>query len=85
MKMFEQGNEWMRYWTENQKSFVQAFMEGKPPPFAVMGQPPPAGEPESAAGLASELMQKAMEQWTTVAKEAWSKGAGFGPDGEPPR
>ena len=79
-KGFEAGNEWMRYWSENQKSLYQAFMNGKPPPFAMMGEPPPAGEPESQAELASELMQKAMEQWTTVARQAWSKGKGFDPD-----
>ena len=76
-KGFEAGNEWMRYWSENQKSLYQAFMEGKPPPFAVMGEPPPAGEPGSQAGLASELMQKAMEQWTALAQGAWTKGGTF--------
>jgi hypothetical protein len=59
----------MRYWSENQKSFFQAFMEGKPPPFAVMGEAPHVGEFGSQAGLASELMRKTMEQWTAVAKD----------------
>jgi polyhydroxyalkanoate synthase subunit PhaE len=79
-KGFEAGNEWMRYWSENQKSLYQAFMEGKPPPFAVMGEPPPAGEPGSQAGLASELMQKAMEQWTALAKGAWTPNGAFDPE-----
>ena len=79
-KGFEPGNEWMRYWSENQKSLYQAFMEGKPPPFAVMGEPPPDGEPGSQAGLASELMQKAMEQWTALAKGAWTPKGTFDPE-----
>ena len=74
MKMFEQGNEWLRNWNENQKSLFQAWVEVKPPPFAVMGEPPPAGEPESQAGLASDLMRRAMEQWTTLAQAAWNAG-----------
>jgi polyhydroxyalkanoate synthase subunit PhaE len=77
MKVFEQGNEWLRYWNENQKSLFQAWMEGKPPPFAVMGEPPPAGDPEAQAGLASDLMRRAMEQWTQLAKETWTKGGRF--------
>ena len=77
---FEAGNEWMRYWSENQKSLFQAFMEGKPPPFAVMGEAPSAGEPGSQAGLASDLMRRAMEQWSTLAKDAWTQGGRFDPE-----
>ena len=80
MKVFEQGNEWLRYWNENQKGLFQAWAEGKPPPFAVMGEPPPAGEPESQAGLASDLMRRAMEQWTTLAKGSWPQGGGVDAD-----
>ena len=31
MKPFEQGNDWLKLWSENQKSLFQAFVEGKPP------------------------------------------------------
>jgi hypothetical protein len=71
MKPFEQGNEWLKYWTDNQKSLFQAWAEGKPPPFAVQGEPPPNAE---AIG---ELMKRSMEEWANLAKGAWSQTGKF--------
>src|SRR5947207_2158353 len=55
MKPFSQGEDWLKYWTENQKSLFQAWVEGKPPPFAVQGEPPPGAEP------VTDLIQRSME------------------------
>ena len=41
MKGFEQqGNEWLKFWNENQKSLFQTWAEGKPSPSAMQGEPP---------------------------------------------
>ena len=79
MKGFEQGNEWMKLWAENQKSMFEAWVEGKPPPFAFRGEAPPSDAMGQAAQV-SELMRQSMEQWAEYAKGAWSKGAGMDPE-----
>jgi poly[(R)-3-hydroxyalkanoate] polymerase subunit PhaE len=71
MKAFEQGNEWLKYWNENQKSLFQAWAEGMPPPLAVQGEPPPGME------AISELMKRSMEEWTSLAKDAWTQSGRF--------
>jgi hypothetical protein len=71
MKGFGQGNDWLKFWTENQKSLFQAWAEGKPPPFAVQGEPPPSVQ---AMG---DLMRRSMEEWTSLAKQAWDRGGKF--------
>ena len=73
MKGFEQGNEWLKFWNENQKSLFQSWAEGKPSPFAMHGEPPPGTE------VMSDLMKRSMEQWATAAKKAWTAGGGFDP------
>jgi len=79
MKSFEQGDDWLKYWSENQKSLFQAWVEGKPPPFAFRGEPP-MGDPFKEAGQISDLMRSSMEQWTTLAKDSWSKAGKFDPE-----
>ena len=74
MKAFEQGNEWLKYWNENQKSLFQAWAEGKPPPFAVQGEPPPGSE------MMTDLMKRSMEEWTALAKDAWTQSGRFDPE-----
>src|SRR3982751_2271020 len=71
MKAFEQGNEWLKFWNENQKSLFQAWAEGKPSPFAMHGEPPPGTE------VMSDLMKRSMEEWASLAKSAWSKAGQF--------
>jgi hypothetical protein len=71
MRGFEQGNEWLKYWNENQKSLFQAWAEGKPPPFAVQGEPPPGAE------VMTELMKRSMQEWASLAKDAWTQGGRF--------
>ena len=73
---FEQGTEWLKFWSENQKSLFQAFVEGKPPPFAFRGEPP-AGDAMKQAAQMSDLMRTSMEQWTEMAKEAWTQSGRF--------
>ena len=68
MKNFDQGNDWLKFWNENQKSLFQAWAEGKPSPFAMHGEPPPGTE------VMSELMKHSMEDWASLAKDAWTKG-----------
>src|ERR1700674_1895467 len=78
MKGFEQqGNEWLKYWNENQKSLFQAWAEGKPPPFAFRGEPPSSGEAGPEMDLMSDLMRRSMEEWATFAKNAWKQGGKF--------
>ena len=48
-------NDWLKFWSENQKSLFQAWVEGKPPPFAFRGEPPPAGDPMKQADQMSDL------------------------------
>ena len=64
---FEPGNDWLKFWSENQKSLFQSWAEGKPPPFAVQGMPPPD------ADAVADLMRRTMDQWTTFTKDAWGK------------
>jgi poly[(R)-3-hydroxyalkanoate] polymerase subunit PhaE len=71
MKTLEQGNDWLKFWNENQKSLFQAWAEGKPPPFASMGQQPSNGN------AIADLMQRSMEQWTSYAKNAWTQTGRF--------
>lgn len=72
MKGFEQqGNEWLKFWNENQKSLFQAWSEGKPSPFAMHGEPPPGTE------VMSDLMKRSMEDWASLAKDAWAQGGKF--------
>lgn len=80
MKGFEQGNEWMKLWSENQKSLFDAWVQGKPPPFAFRGEAPPNGDPMKQAAEISELMRQSMEQWAEAAQGAWGKKGGFDPD-----
>jgi len=80
MKGFEQGNDWLKFWSENQKSLFQAWVEGKPPPFAFRGEAPPAGDPAKQAGQISDLMRTSMEQWASMAKEAWGQAGRFDPE-----
>ena len=74
MKAFEQGNDWLKFWNENQKSLFQAWAEGKPSPFAMHGEPPPGTE------VMSDLMKRSMEEWASLAKGAWTKGGRFDPE-----
>src|SRR5471032_2508490 len=72
MKGFEQqGNEWLKFWNENQKSLFQAWAEGRPSPFAMQGEPPPGTE------VMSDLLQRSMEEWSTLSKDAWTKAGHF--------
>jgi len=72
MKGFEQqGNEWLKFWNENQKSLFQAWAEGRPSPFAMQGEPPPGTE------VMSDLLQRSMEEWSTLSKDAWTKSGHF--------
>ncbi len=80
MKGFEQGNEWLKFWNENQKSLFQAWAEGKPPPFAFRGEPPVAGESGQEMDLMSDLMRRTMEQWSAFAKDAMAQKGAFDPE-----
>ena len=73
-------NDWLKFWSENQKSLFQAWVEGKPPPFAFRGEPPLAGDPLKAADQISDLMRASMEQWAALSKEAWARGGRFDAD-----
>ena len=80
MKAFEQGNEWMKLWAENQKSLFDAWVQGKPPPMAFRGEAPLSGDPVKQAAEISELMRQSMEQWAEAAKGAWGKKGAFDAD-----
>src|SRR5258708_191125 len=74
MSAAEQGNEWLKFWNENQKSLFQAWAEGMPPPSALQGEPPPD------ANALGELMTRSMQEWASLAKEAWSHKGQFDPE-----
>jgi polyhydroxyalkanoate synthesis regulator phasin len=80
MKSFEQGNDWLKFWNENQKSLFQAWAEGKPPPFAFRGEPPPSHDAGGQSDLMSDLMRRSMEEWAGYAKDAWAKSGRFDPE-----
>jgi hypothetical protein len=80
MKAFDQGNEWVKLWSENQKSLFDAWVQGKPPAFAFNGEAPPAGDAMRQAAQISDLMRQSMEQWAEYAKGGMGKGAGFDAD-----
>jgi len=77
MKPFDPGNDWLKFWNENQKSLFQAWAEGKPPPFAFRGEPPPSGDSSRQSDLMSDLMRRSMEEWAEYAKKAWTQGDRF--------
>jgi poly[(R)-3-hydroxyalkanoate] polymerase subunit PhaE len=68
----EPGGEWLKFWSDNQKSLFQAWAEGKPPPFALRGDPPPEG-----GDALADLMKRTMEGWTSFAKDAWTQSGRF--------
>ena len=72
-------NDWLKFWSENQKSLFQAWVEGKPPPFAFRGEPPP-GDAFKAADQMSDLMRSSMEQWAALSKDAWTQAGRFDAD-----
>lgn len=74
MDSFDKTGDWLKYWNENQKSLFQAWAEGKPPPFALRGDPPPEGD------ALADLMKRTMEGWTSFAKDAWTQGGRFDPE-----
>jgi len=80
VKGFEQGDEWMKLWAENQKSLFEAWVQGKPPTFASRGEAPPASDAMGQAAQISELMRQSMEQWAEYAKAGWAKGANLDPE-----
>jgi polyhydroxyalkanoate synthesis regulator phasin len=77
LKTIEQSDDWLKFWSENQKSLFQAWAEGKPPPFAFRGEPPPGGDPFKAAAQMQDLMKASMEQWAELAQKSWPKSGRF--------
>jgi hypothetical protein len=69
VKPFEQGNEWMKLWSENQKSLFEAWVEGKPPPFAFRGEAPAAAPDDSRA--ISDLMRR---RWSSGPRSPRTRG-----------
>jgi len=73
MKAFEQGNEWLKFWTENQKSLFQGWAEGKaPPPFAASST--------TGANPFADFFRQSSEQWSAFAKDALAGKGGFDPE-----
>ena len=70
-------NDWLKFWSENQKTLFQAWVEGKPPPGAFRGEPPPMGDAMKQADQLSDLMRETMGQWANLSKEAWSQVGRF--------
>jgi hypothetical protein len=79
------ANDWVRFWSENQKNLFQAWAEGKAPSFpgmpgfgaaaAAMGAgKSPEGATPDAMG---ELLKRSMEEWAALAQEAWSQTGRF--------
>ena len=77
MQGFEQGNEWLKFWNENQKSLFQAWAEGMPPPFAFRGEAPADGSSKNQLDHMSDLIKHSMEEWTSYAKGAMGQSARF--------
>jgi len=73
-------NDWLKFWSENQKTLFQAWVEGKPPPGAFRGEPPPMGDAMKQADQLSDLMRETMGQWANLSKEAWSQVGRFDAD-----
>jgi len=70
-------NDWLKFWSENQKTLFQAWVEGKPPPGAFRGEPPPMGDAMKQSDQLSDLMRETMCQWANLSKEAWSQVGRF--------
>ncbi len=80
MKPSDQAGDWLKFWSDNQKSLFQAWAEGMPPPFAFRGEPPMDGDPRKAADQMTQLMKTSMEQWAAFAKQGWPKPGAFDPE-----
>ena len=75
MNAFEHGNDWVKFWSENQKSLFQAWAEGKPPPFAAAAASRRRRRPDGRSH--GDLMKRSMEEWAALAKEAWTQSGRF--------
>ncbi len=62
MKGFGFGEDWMKLWAGGAQNPFEAW--------ARSAATPPPGDP------VSDLMQRSLEQWTTLAKQAWTQGSG---------
>ncbi|APV51144.1 hypothetical protein BWI17_16510 [Betaproteobacteria bacterium GR16-43] len=80
------ANDWVRFWSENQKNLFQAWAEGKAPSFpgmpgfgaaaAAMGTGKKAAEGVTPDAM-GDLMKRSMEEWAALAQEAWSQTGRF--------
>ena len=76
MTWLEQGNAWMKQWTENPHSLFQSWAAGKPTPGT-------GGGGADVLGNLNELMKRSLEGWATLAQQGLSGSAPmlFGADG----
>ncbi len=78
--MSEQVTDWFKFWADNQKKLLESWTQ----PGASNGFAFPAPEADAAAKAQplaiDELFKRPMEQWASIAKNAWSPEKGFDPD-----
>src|SRR5258706_7656891 len=73
MSPFVQGNEWVKFWLDNQKSLFQSWTEGKGVPPGFLGNMPSAGAnmPDAMRQM-NDLFKQTIDGWAALAQTRWT-------------
>ena len=80
MNWFDAPDGWLKYWTENQKSFFESLAEGKTALPWTTSRAAAAGSFEDWTRQMSEISRRSVESWTALAKQGWPMLAGSDAD-----
>ena len=80
MNWFDAPDGWLKYWTENQKSFFESLAEGKTALPWMTSKAAAAGSFEDWTRQMQEISRRSVESWTALAKQSWPMLAGSDAD-----
>ena len=80
MNWFDAPDGWLKYWTENQKSFFESLAEGKTALPWMTSRAAAAGSFEDWSRQMQEISRRSVESWTALAKQGWPMLSGSDAD-----
>ena len=80
MNWFDAPDGWLKYWTENQKSFFESLAEGKTSLPWTTSKAAAAGSFEDWTRQMQEISRRSVESWAALAKQSWPMLAGSDAD-----